>query len=166
MKTNHSNFPAKGFTLIELLVVIAIIVVLAGLSVTGFNYVQEKQAHDKARVQVALLSNALEDYKADNGEYPPGDGTSAANNALYRVLYYDGASLTPPEKIYVPQLDPDNDNQGWTEGTGAAVKIIDPWGQEYIYRIGSDPLAKNPDFDIVSKGKDGEEGNADDVDNF
>jgi general secretion pathway protein G len=162
MKTNHPNFRAKGFTLIELLVVIAIIVVLAGLSVTGFNYVQERQDHEKTKLQIALISNALEDYKADNGEYP----AVTTTNELYRVLYYDGASVTPPEKIYVPQLDPENNKQGWTEGTGATVKITDPWGGEYIYRIDSDPLAKNPDFDIVSKGKDGIEGNADDVDNF
>lgn len=161
MKTNHSHSPAKGFTLIELLVVITIIVILAALSVTGFNYVTQKQAISQAEIQIKLLENALEDYKLDNGTYPPA-GTS---NSLYTVLYYDGASKTPPGKIYIPQLYPDNNKQGWTNGKEAAVKINDPWGAEYIYRLGSDPQAKNPDFDIISVGKDGIEGTADDIRN-
>lgn len=160
MKTNLSHSSARGFTLIELLVVIAIIVILAGLSVTGFNYVTQKQAFSQAEIQIKLLESALEDYKLDNGVYPPA-GTS---NSLYKLLYSDGASTTPPGKIYVNQLEPNN-KQGWTQGTGTAVTIIDPWGEEYIYRIGSDPKAKNPDFDIISIGKDGKEATADDVRN-
>lgn len=162
MKTKHSTSLTKGFTLIELLVVITIIVILAGLSVGGYNYVIQKQSNDHAKIQIELISNALEDYKADNGDYP--DVTTT--NELYKVLYYDGASATPPDTIYVPDLDPKNNKQGWTEGTGANVKIIDPWGQEYIYRRGDNAAAKNPDFDLVSKGKDGIEGNDDDVDNY
>lgn len=162
MKTKHSTSLPKGFTLIELLVVITIIVILAGLSVTGYNYVIQKQSLDHAKIQIELISNALEDYKADNGDYP--DVTTT--NELYKVLYYNGATATPPDTIYVPDLDPKNNKQGWTEGDGANVKIIDPWGREYIYRRGDNAAAKNPDFDLVSKGKDGIEGNLDDVDNY
>ncbi|QTN34405.1 type II secretion system protein [Akkermansiaceae bacterium] len=161
MKTNLSHSPAKGFTLIELLVVITIIVILAALSVGGFNYVTQKQALSQAAIQISLLDNALEDYKLDNGDYPP----AGNSNSLYRILYWDPANATPPGKIYVNQLDPINNKQGWTEGTGANVKIMDPWGGEYIYRIGSDPKAKNPDFDILSKGKDATEDTPDDMRN-
>ena len=35
----------------------------------------------------------------------------------------------------------------------AAQKILDPWGNEYLYRKGAN--AVNPDFDLWSKGKDG-----------
>ena len=161
MKTNLPHSPSRGFTLIELLVVITIIVILAGLSVTGFNYVTQKQALSQAQIQIDLLSNALEDYKLDNGDYPP----AGNSNSLFKILYWDAASKTPPDKIYVSQLDPINNKQGWTEGTGAAAKIVDPWGAEYIYRLGSDPKTKNPDFDIVSKGKDAIEGTADDMRN-
>ena len=114
-------------------------------------------------------ADQLEEYKLDNGEYPDTDKT----NDLYKALYYNGASVTPPEKIYVSQLDPDNNELGWTEGTEANAKIVDPWGKEYIYRRGDHENAKNPDFDLLSVGKDGlTSGNAsdpttaDDIDNF
>lgn len=163
MKMKSSNLQPKGFTLVEMLVVITIIVILAGLSMGGFSIVTQKKANSQAKIQIALLSKALEEYKLDNGEYPAG---SAGSNDLYKALYYNGASVTPPEKIYVSQLDPDNNKQGWTEGTEANAKIVDPWGKEYIYRRGDHDNAKNPDFDLLSKGKDGIEGNADDIDNF
>jgi hypothetical protein len=36
---------------------------------------------------------------------------------------------------------------------GANLKIIDPWGNNYRYRKGTN--AQNPDFDLWSMGKDG-----------
>jgi general secretion pathway protein G len=169
MKMKFSNHQPKGFTLIEMLVVITIIVILAGLSMGGYSFVIQKQANSQAKIQISLLSKALEEYKLDNGEYPP-DPTGS--NDLYKALYWDsddngtGADTDTDQKIYVSQLDPDNNKQGWTEGTGANAKIVDPWGKEYTYRRGDHDNAKNPDFDLLSKGKDGIEGNADDIDNF
>ncbi|MGL5016658.1 MAG: type II secretion system protein, partial [Luteolibacter sp.] len=55
MKTTHRHGKA-GFTLIELMAVITIIVILAGLVVGGLGFVTERQAKEKARVQIALLS--------------------------------------------------------------------------------------------------------------
>lgn len=161
MNANISHNIRKGFTLVEMLVVITIIVILAGLSLGGFGFVKQKQANSQADVQIRLLSKALEEYKLDNGSYPASTGGS---NALFTVLYFNGANVTPPEKIYLSELDPVNNKQGWTEGTGAGTKIVDPWGIEYIYRTGA--TAKNPDFDLISKGKDGTEGTPDDVDNL
>jgi general secretion pathway protein G len=161
MKTNSLPARNKGFTLVEMLVVITIIVILAGLSIGGYSFVTNKQAVSQAEVQIKWLDHALEDYKLDNGDYPPA-GTS---NSLYLLLYWTPASTTPPGKIYIPELNPTDNKQGWIDGAGAAVKIVDPWGAEYIYRLGSDADAKNPDFDIVSKGKDGIEKTADDLSN-
>jgi prepilin-type N-terminal cleavage/methylation domain-containing protein len=98
-----------AFTLIELMAVITIIVILAGLVVGGMGFVSERQAKEKAKVQIALLSKALEEYKLDMGSYPPtvdkpnvaspaGTGTSAVS--LYDALFYDGydygKQATPP----------------------------------------------------------------------
>jgi general secretion pathway protein G len=162
MKTQPSSPNRRGFTLIELLVVITIIVILAGLSMGGYGYVVRKQADSQAAIQINLLSTALEEYKLDNGEYPPTDTT----NSLYKLLYWTGANASPPEKIYLADLDPNSKRQGWLEGTGENATIRDPWGNEYIYRRGDNSAAKNPDFDLLSKGKDGTPGNADDIDNY
>lgn len=166
MKPIYSPARSRGFTLIEMLVTITIIVILMGLAIGGFKFVTEKQANDQAKIQVSLLSNALEEYKLDNGSYPGvvPPATSVTSNDLYKLLYYNGASATPQGKIYVSQLDEGN-KQGWSEGSGSTVKIVDPWGAEYIYLNGSDTNAKNPDFDLISKGKDGTLGTPDDVRN-
>src|SRR5205814_2897013 len=69
-----------GFTLIELLVVMAIIVVLAGLILATSNYVQKKGYRSRAEAEIAAISAALENYKADNGVYPS-DPSSTENLA-------------------------------------------------------------------------------------
>lgn len=155
MKTHSSEKKRSGFTLIEMLVTITIIVILAGLSLGGFKFILTKQANAQAAIQIKLLEKAIEEYKLDNGEYPP-QGTGS--NSLYTELYYNGAQEPPvnDSKIYLAELDPENNKQGWTQGTGAGVTIVDPWGRQFIYRTSSDPDAVNPDFDIVSMGKDGD----------
>lgn len=147
-----------GFTLIELLVTVSIIMILAGITVGGLNFVSDKQATEKAKVQIALLSNGIEEYKLDNGDYPGPARINPTNNGgrtnlLFRALYWDAAQLNPPGKIYIADLDPKSNKQGWTSGTGANTTIIDPWGNEYLYRKGNN--ARNPDFDLWSKGRDG-----------
>lgn len=161
MKT-HQKSKARGFSLIELLASITIIVLLAGLIVGGLGYAQDKQAREKAKVQIALLSKGLEDYNLDNGTYPVATGAGTGrSNMLYQRLYFDGARTNPPGRIYVSELDPMNSTQGWVSGTGAAARINDPWGNEYRYRSGRlangnvNPTAFNPDFDLWSTGKDG-----------
>lgn len=169
MKTSATRRSASGFTLIELLAVITIIIILAGLIIGGLGFVNEKQAREKAKVQINLLANALEEYKLDHGDYPPFPNSSAGTgrtNALYRALYLDGVTNPDQSKIYLPDLDPGPANkpsnkQGWIQGTGTGVTITDPWGNEYRYRSAKGPTGsrnsstQNPDFDIWSVGKDG-----------
>jgi len=171
-----------AFTLIELLAVIAIILLLAGLVVGGLGFARDKQDREKTKVQIALLEKALEDYKFDMGKYPGEADTPIGGDVseqLYEVLFYEGYDYnvkssggTPPDpwekmingvavpkskKIYLADLDPRTSKQGWvlaSTGTGVAtnLKITDPWGNNYRYRIGTN--AQNPDFDLWSFGKD------------
>lgn len=173
MKTNSRN-SIGGFTLIELMAVITIIVILAGLVVGGLGFVTERQAKEKAKVQIALLSKAIEEYKLDMGKYPGStDNTAAAgqiSRELYDRLFYQGWEFTnnpsrpdtPADpkatKIYLADLDPTSSKQGWVTPSTAAnppanQQILDPWGKEYRYRKGTN--AVNPDFDLWSEGKDG-----------
>ena len=161
MKLN-ARTARPAFTLIELLAVITIIVILASLVVSGMSYVTDRQAREKAKVQIALLSKALEDYKSDIGQYPvTADSTTGLTNSansLYIPLFYEGYDYksmgTPPAtwtktvgtvdvakstKIYLADLDPTTSKQGWVDTvtpvpTTSLVK--DPWGNEYRYRTG------------------------------
>jgi len=165
MKINPRRGTA-AFTLIELMAVITIIVILAGLVIGGMGFVTDRQAKEKAKVQIALLSKALEDYKLDNGIYPPTEDSEAGTDnskVLYNALFYVGASDAAKEKkIYIGELDSVSNKQGWTSGTSSATtKITDPWGYEYRYRtaVNSSGTAntsnQNPDFDLWSVSKDG-----------
>src|SRR5436190_17363518 len=60
----------KAFTLIELVLVVGIIIVLAGLVLSTVGYARKKGARARAETEIAALSAACENYKADNGIYP------------------------------------------------------------------------------------------------
>ena len=82
----------------------AIILVLAGLILGTCGYVQNKGARSRAEAEIAAMSAALENYKADNGIYPHNatdfdarcsilsndsdrEYEQADSNILYRELY-------------------------------------------------------------------------------
>lgn len=184
MKT-HIRRARPAFTLVEVLVVMTIIAILAGLVVVGMEFAKQRQASEKAKVQIALLSKGIEEYKADMGFYP---GTYPRENpklpaatesggdyskTLYTYLFYDGynyaekgqpADWSEATKIYLPELNPATTKQGWvttSKTPSDSLNIMDPWGGNYLYRVGAladgkpNPNAQNPDFDLWSKGKDG-----------
>ncbi|MBC8128562.1 MAG: type II secretion system protein GspG [Gloeobacteraceae cyanobacterium ES-bin-144] len=180
MKTN-SRAGRAAFTLIELMAVIAIIALLAGLVVGAMGFVKDRQAKETARVQIGLLSKAIEEYKLDMGSYPgTATDTPAAGDVsdeIYTALFYDGADKAT--KVYIPELDPRTTKQNWVKSTSSTtattnLKITDPWGVSYKYRKGAN--AQNPDFDLWSSGKDGKsdinnpamtvKDNKDDIRNF
>ena len=59
-----------AFTLIELIVVVGIITILAGLLLSTADYARKKGACARAETEIAAISAACENYKADNGIYP------------------------------------------------------------------------------------------------
>ena len=67
---------SNAFTILELLIVISIIIVLAGLILATSGYVQNKGARSRTEAEIAAISAALENYKADNGIYPTGKSVS------------------------------------------------------------------------------------------
>ena len=60
----------NAFTLIELILVVGIIIVLAGLVLSTVGYARKKGARARAETEIAAISAAIENYKADNGVYP------------------------------------------------------------------------------------------------
>src|SRR5438477_8468651 len=87
----------RAFTIIELLVVISIIIILAGLILSTVGYVQKKGARSRAEAEIAAISAALENYKADNGIYPTDTTKSTTDNLNARLsgipANYQSASL-------------------------------------------------------------------------
>src|SRR5262252_1357078 len=63
-----------GFTLIELVLVVGIIAVLSALVLSTVGYARKKGARARAETEIAAMSAACENYKADNGVYVRGPG--------------------------------------------------------------------------------------------
>lgn len=84
----------RGFTIIELLVVIALIIILAGLILSTVGYVQKKGARSRAEAEIAAISAALENYKADNGIYPRGNASGSGATPPYDTDKLDARAPT------------------------------------------------------------------------
>ena len=166
----HSLFRA-AFTLIELLVVVAIIIVLAGLILATSGYVQKKGKRSRAEAEIAAISAALENYKADNGVYPTDANSSeqanptgslsdkaytTANIFLYEQLYGASNGARTPNvgaKTYFPfksnMLNPP------PPSTAPVTSVRDPFGNPYGYSTAkaANPaslIGYNPTFDLWS----------------
>ena len=175
-----SSFRAGGaFTILEVLVVMTIIIVLAGLILVTSGYVQKKGARSRAEAEIAAMSAALENYKADNGTYPITPITSAldariaTNPATYQTAAFDvyaaltgdtngdrtlgGGDADPSAKSYISfspnQLNPP------PPSTVRVTSIRDPFGNSYGYSTayqhdveqGNPPThGYNPTFDLWS----------------
>ena len=167
----HSSFRVAGaFTILELLVVISIIVVLAGLVLATSGYVQTKSKRSRAEGEIAALSAALENYRADNGIYPTdtSNGTTnlldartmfnpttvqyaAASVFLYKELSGDPiGNRVPTSKSYLSfkpnMLLPKDQAQ-------TVVAIADPFGFSYGYSTANQAASSkgfNPTFDLWS----------------
>jgi prepilin-type N-terminal cleavage/methylation domain-containing protein len=131
-RSNGNSTGQHGFTLIELLVVITVIAILAGLVLQTAGYVQKKAARSRAEAEIAALSAALESYKADMGDYPPGtNGTPNTTTSTGTANAFLRAALAPSTgKVYFEFSKGMGTNANISDPDQA---ILDPFGEGYGY---------------------------------
>lgn len=125
-----------GFTLLELMVVIVILGILAGLILPRFMGEPEKARITKAKLQIQNFEMALNKYKIDNGFYP---STEQGLEALVQKPTVGRIPRTFPSGGYIQKVPKD------------------PWENDYIYIS----PGEHAEFEIISRGPDGEEGGSD-----
>ncbi|CAN5422121.1 N/A [soil metagenome] len=166
-KAFASRQPATtlGFTIVEVLVVLTIILVLAGLVLATSSYVHNKGARSRAEAEIAAMSAALDNYKADNGVYPGSATPDARANGDSSAQSYKDASLVLYKAL---SGDTNFDRQADTTSYlsfkpnqlspgDQAVNVMflkDPFGNSYGYstagQAGDPAKGYNPTFDLWS----------------
>nr|WP_275113885.1 type II secretion system major pseudopilin GspG [Psychromonas antarctica] len=137
----NNNNKQKGFTLLEIMVVIVILGILASLVVPNLMGNKDKADRQKVISDVVALENALDMYKLDNGSYP---STEQGIEALV-----ERPSGSPEPRNYL--------EDGY-------IKRLpqDPWGNNYVLNS----PGEHGKIDVLSVGRDGEEGSDDDIGNW
>lgn len=141
MKLSHQPRKPRrqaGFTLLEMVIVLGIIAMIMGGAIFAMKGITDGARLQQVKNDCATLGNTLSMYKLNGGTYPT---TQQGLRAL----------VDKPSSNPVPRM--------WTRLSDKVP--LDPWGSEYLYRF---PGKKNAtEFEIISKGKDGQEGTADDI---
>jgi general secretion pathway protein G len=141
MKQPPSRRPVRhrsGFTLLEMVIVLGIIAMILGGAIFAMRGIGEGAKLTQVRNDMAALRNALDLYKLNAGHYPT---TQQGLKAL----------VDKPTTNPVPKM--------WTRISDKVP--LDPWNNEYMYRY---PGRKdNTTFELISRGRDMQEGTADDI---
>ncbi len=121
---------SAGFTLIEVMIVVVILGVLATMVMPKILDKPEQARRTKAKVDIRSIQSALAMFKTDTGRFP------ATAEGLQSLVANPGA-------------------RGYSENGYLERVPADPWGNKFIYLS---PGVHNKDYDLVSYGKDGEQG--------
>ena len=137
----------KGFTLIEVLMVVAILVLLAGVAIVAVTGSGEKAKVKLVAPLLSQLSDALERYKLDIGNYPTEQ--EGGLDALRKK----------------PEFDDEKTGEKWA-GPYLKSEPVDPWGSKISYtptEAGSEEAQMVP-YKIWSFGKNKQDDNGADDD--
>ena len=163
----------QGFTFIELLMVIAVILILAGITFGISRVVQNAQARAKAKAELATISQAIEQFKSVNGDYPWTNDVEGEDPSIvlsksllgWKEFVSSGNTTTFQDKTSVPTSGPEGFidatklSINGTLPTGATkptnVEFTDPWGNEYLYLYKENASWDNFGYVLYSKGPDG-----------
>lgn len=171
----YAKSRARGFTLIELLMVMAIISILAAITFGISKGVQNAQARAKAKAELAVLSQAIEQFKSRYGDYPWINASDVsvelqlrnASHELMKTLVgwqaYDGTQVGE-KATSVLDVSKLSLSQEWPNSTIEAspspeTYLKDPWGNPYIYIYKDSTNASSWQrfgYILMSAGPDGE----------
>ena len=90
----------RGFTLMEILIVIGILGILLTVGLASYQASQRAARDGRRKVDLEIISQALEIYKSDNGPYPATLSTLTPN--YIRTVPQDPQNVSPQVYTYAP----------------------------------------------------------------
>lgn len=130
----HTRNKQRGFTLIEIMVVVVILGVLAALVVPQIMSRPDQAKATAAQSDIHAIAMALDIYRLDNHQYP------SSQQGLQALVSKPSGS--PAARNWNPD--------------GYLKRLpVDPWGNDYQYRV---PGTKGGAYDLFSFGADGKLG--------
>ena len=139
-RPRESGRRVRAFTLIELLLVMVILATLAALVVPRYTGRIEKEKIKAARVDIAQIEAVLDTFEVDCGRFP-------TTEEGFRALLEQPSNAPNWQGPYLKRGTPK-----------------DPWLNPYVYRYPGQHNTRG--CDLYSCGPDGQEGGADDIDNW
>jgi type II secretory pathway pseudopilin PulG len=158
-----------GFTVVEILVTMGVIILLAGISFGMIAGIHSARMKSIAKAEIILLEQALSRFYSEYGDYPITEGIEdnaiTLSKALLGWKIFQGKSDKMVDFRNMPNegvkafIDPSNFLiQGRLPKSAEAipvnVKLIDPWGQPYVYAYKDSKEWDNYSFVLYSKGSD------------
>lgn len=152
---------SRQFTLIEILVSIVIIAILAGMVTAGVGYAAKRADEGKTIGLLKQVQNAFEDFKADNGYYPP-----ASNASTIMVKVDNGNMMVQIDGCEYKFYNKNTKKNYLTDyqATSTYTAIADAWDNAIQYKsLGSH---NKTSFDLWSKGENGSDSGEDSADDL
>ncbi|MDR1401436.1 MAG: type II secretion system protein GspG [Puniceicoccales bacterium] len=139
---------SRGFTLLEIFASVVIVMICMVLFKVVYSYKEDSIKLNVVQEELALLNCAVEIFKSENEFYPVCGAKSIDLNA--KDLY---------EKIST-KADFFGKNHKWNISDG---RIIDPWGNPYVYVCSSKDAVSYVLFSMGPNGKIDESKLIDDI---
>jgi general secretion pathway protein G len=99
---------APGFTLMELLIVITLIVVLAGIAMTSHATSVRRAKEAVLKENLFRMNDALDQYMADKGTFPPDLSTLVTENYLRQIPKDPFTESSETWQVQMSEPDPSN----------------------------------------------------------
>ena len=148
-----ANHRRAAFTLLELLTVCALIALLGGIFLGAGRHAIESGRTARARVELAALGAALDNYQRLLGDYPQTDNGAHLLQSLIGRRGPRQAAISVRCQIELARFTTAEARDPFTD-LGAV--LVDPWGRpyRYVYKV---PLPgwRNSSYVLYSLGPDG-----------
>lgn len=169
MKFSLNYKHIAGFTVVEILVVMGVIILLGGISFGMISGIQSARMKSIAKAEIIVIEEALSRFHSEYGDYPITEdvennaitlakallgwkifvGKSGKMHELSNIPYEGVKAFIDPSKFLYQGKLPNS-----SDAKPVNIKLMDPWGQPYVYAYKDSKEWDNYSFVLYSKGPD------------